>query len=348
MVNGLDVIVSINQMTGHGVCFPAPRARAGVALFGGLSGSASDPVSVLDELALYCQSAGMTAMRYELREPSHFVPTVLDLRAVAAALCERGVEQMVFVVESQTDRAAAFAPIAYRSVVGLVGKVTGVATILSPTGDQSHTRQRFLPPDLRFLYRLARAQSGGANGFLHEMSRPDGLSELLFAPGAPRSAPASATIAPIYAWCRRTLFPQAAPQRAGGSGLSLPLEPVALDGDDAEQTLADLAALGGSAAVPDPGSLLGEARAWLADEWRRIVEEQARRAPRKAPPIGLGALDAPEHIHVKSIVRQYTVGWEYLDGVARQTWLAAIMSAARVLAGVSGANTEALATSCGA
>jgi hypothetical protein len=127
-----------------------------------------------------------------------------------------------------------------------------------------------------------------------------------------------------------------------------PIESAGLDTDDAKQTLADLASLSAPSTPPVQESLLAEARAWLSEEWRRIVGEQARREPRKTLPgrlDALHALDGLASIPATSIVRQYTVGWEYLDAVARQDWLAAIMSAARVLWAGSDADAQAILAS---
>lgn len=206
MTTSQDVIIPTHQNVSRASLYLAPGSRKGVVL---LSSSGEDPYapsSAFEELALYCQSAGITAVRFRLRAPDLFVPTALDLRSVVGAMGERGVDHVVLVVEAATRRSAAFAPIAYRSVVGLVGRVVGVATILPQVTGPREKLPRTLPDDLLFLLRSLRAQPDGLVA-QRELVRADGRAELFVAPGRLRT-PADgmkSIVAPVFSWAQRAL-----------------------------------------------------------------------------------------------------------------------------------------------
>ena len=336
MLESLEVIIAVNQAVGRGTMYPATGARVGVALLASAANGYNGPSGVFEELALYCQAAGISAFRFKLCAPQSFAPTILDLGAVVAAMSERGVERLVLVVEATTPRSAAFAPIAYRSIAGLAGVVVGVATIITPGPEDSPALPNHFPPELSFLFRLARSQSD-ASSFLREVVRPGGLSELLLSPGHPRQkrSTATAVVTPIFTWARRALLatepsPLTEPssvfvseeQRCGGQ-VTLEQGPLRLE-ELAEYPTSH--PLDGGAI-----STYGEVCAWLTGEWQRILWEQAQRKPRQPnlsePPASPGTAMTP----VRALFRQYANKQAYLDDTARDEWRATYLRASRMV-----------------
>lgn len=336
MIGSYDVIVSAQHAVGRATIYPAPESRQGIALLSSSAGGENEPSDIFEELALYCQSAGITAFLFRLSAPHLFVPTVLDLRAVVAAMSERDVERVVLVVEAATRRTASFAPIAYRSIVGLVEKVVGVATILPLTQERPEKLPRALPPDLIFLLRSARVRSGGPAA-CREVARADGMSELFLAPGWLRSRAdgLSTIVAPVFSWAQRTLQhpPLLSPGIPDADFTATMLEQEVIFG--APTSLAEP-----SAVEPSKGttSAYRQVFVWLAQEWRRILEEQVARDPSRVLPADLAAAERTTGLSAKTIHRRVARVLPGLDHTAHQEWCAAYIRGSCMVAEMTAVN----------
>ena len=342
-----DVIVAKHSIVWRAVVYPVESSRLGILLIGSGAHRLNQPFGVYEELALYLQSAGINTVRFNLRAPQLFVPTVLDLCAVVETMRERGVEQVALVVEAATHRSAAFAPIAYRSVASLVGVVVGVATILPVGGNDTGEIPHNLPSDLRFLLRAAAPHSGDPSfPFARAVARPEGLSELYLAPGhlPTRAAAMRSVMTPLYSWAKRMLLEEpaeTAPSSPGqGTERSVTGEADSAPSDSARS--AQLKLVPAMRSRPNCGRVQAAYRevwAWLAEEWQRIVREQALRQPERALPLDF-PLSVGADIHLSSALHRHVASQRHhLDLQGRNAWIEAYTQASRLVAELtSGAN----------
>lgn len=340
MATSQHVIIPTHHSVGRASVHLAPGSRRGIALFASSGGGAREPSGVFEELALYFQSAGITAFRFRLRAPDLFVPTVLDLRSVVDAMSERGVDHVVLVVEAKTRRAATAAPIAYRSVVGLVDKVVGVATILPQVTQPLEKLPRTLPADLLFLLRSARAHPDGVVA-QREIVRSDRRTELYLAPGRLRGREdgVRTIVAPVFSWAQRTLhYPRLQDNIAQDRYLNpdgiTDAEPASLSLDGAA-----LGAVHGIPRIPLTGRRLGamstsfrEVWEWLVDELRRICADQVARDPLHALPQDLTMPAQMDRLSAQSLLRWFSGQHNQLDRLAQVEWIAAYVRASQMVA----------------
>lgn len=340
MLTSYDVIVSAQQTVARATMYPAPGSLRGIVLLSSSAGDPGDPSASFDELALYCQSAGVTVVRFRMRSPHLFVPTVIDLRATVGALRERGVERVVVVVEAASRRSAAFVPIAYRSVVGLVNAVVGVATILPFSNEQAQRLPRSLPADLVFLLRSARAHSDGPVA-QRELTRANGLSELFLAPGAPRTRAdaLSAIVTPVYSWAQRTLAHRTSRDELARPESRRPAGPTEIElsadaiGEEIVPTLAD--AISKATSGRPIEELSGGYRAvwmWLTEEWRRILADQLARDPMRSLPEEIAPPAEMAGLSPHMLLRRFASLWIHLDRTCQVEWTSAYVHASRMVA----------------
>lgn len=339
MFTSHDLIVSAQQMARRATVYPAPGSRSGIALVASKIHGLNQPSGAFEELALYCQSADITAVRFTLRAPHHFVSTVLDLRAMVEAMGERGVERMVLVVEAATHRSAAFAPIAYRSVVGLVHRVAGVAIVLPAGGEQASTLPRSFPPDLLFLLRSTRLHAGKL-GFQREFVRPDGLTELFIAPGqaSTRAAALQTIITPTYSWAQRTL--QNPPRDAQPAEETLPTVATP-EADPLVFALVQMAAYMAPASIARPSARgryqdmsanYREVCVWLAREWQLILDDQAPHDPLRELPQDLAWRVVSQDLSAQALLHLFASLRRRLNRTAQVQWIDAYLRASQMIA----------------
>ncbi len=118
--------ISTSRGTVSGVLHPVEEARGAVVMVGGARGGIDGPSGVYKELSTRLQTADVTALRLDYREPNQIEECVYDLLAGVEALGQRGVRRVALVGHSFGGAVVISAGVASDLVVG-------VATVASQT-----------------------------------------------------------------------------------------------------------------------------------------------------------------------------------------------------------------------
>ncbi|MGZ6390700.1 MAG: hypothetical protein ACXWQZ_15755, partial [Ktedonobacterales bacterium] len=323
----------------RGFLYPVPHARDGIILIG----SESDlfgPAAIFEELALYLQGAGFTLLQIGAPHPHSLSGYTYDILGALSALHTWDVERVALVLWSSYEPdnepdamlggkkkisgADAVARVV-DTIVGLVGVVVGVATII---GKPRHkVSQREQTPHLRLVH----STSAGSQASLGSQSRSAPVSTFRIDEDLPRrltiqlgdnaelSRHAAPLIAKLYTWCRSTLHETEMP---------LERQPVLLSRDlDTTARLAYSSHASNAALLPDtitthhsePQTFTG-IQLWLDQQWEDILTSLDARNPAGSLKIRQVATAMPKlgpghSTHMAGHV------WPLLDFAARAEWL---------------------------
>lgn len=339
----IEVGIPSKNGTLHGLLHPAPAARAGVILIGEPGGGLRGPADIYDELALYLRASGFTTLQMEHLHPNSLVNCTYDILAALSSLHTWGVERAVLVIWSSAEPdttkmngtrnismdGAAVSRVV-DAIIGLVGVVVGVATIVAPPNHRSRARRSGRPPRLR-LIRGTRGDTSAASPLPVPPPRSPASSVLTVREDTPHrltlslqdeadhSHYASALITKLYAWSRLML------QEAMTESVQEPIPLQRRRGMPAH-------VLNGSRVDERPkrdsirgrarGRPFNTARIWLDQQWENILTGLDTRDPARAIQARSLAQSLPEAVQSHSMG---TVGhvWPLLDFEARADWLQA-------------------------
>jgi hypothetical protein len=327
---------------------PVHDARYGLVIIG----DPRDPLpawpELYTELALYIQSAGLSVLRLDYRQPEHMNMRAFDLLDAVNALRTQGVERVLVVSRARGGPAGTFGagpiiPSFLRSVLsmshsagevaeqmgrlidtisGAVESIAGTVAILTPAQERPPTarhvlRQRMLDAATRTSTHTATRSAGD---LAIVAPRPGEL--VLRVGGEVRDEWRTHLIETIYGWCT---------EQVRGAGAS----PKAADRDVSYGQVSEPRAGGRKTVVA-----LREAQHWLEERWVDIVGDMMARHPHWAEEVadrtktgtgqaGIAGTSLLEARHV----------WRHLDAKARDEWMAACSQLVRILAATSGEYT---------
>jgi hypothetical protein len=341
MTRTLEIGIPTRNGSVPGLLYPAPHARNGIILIGS-EGELFEPAGMFEELALYLQGARFTLLQIGAPRPHSLVAYTYAILGALSALHTWGVERVVLVLWSTNEADAmqggkqkisstdAVARVV-DNIVGLVGVVAGVATIVGkPRGTGSLPRQT---SHLRIVHSASdssraspRSQSRSAPvpTFCIDEDLPRRLTVQL-GDDADLSRHAAPLIAKLYIWCRSTLQETEKP-------LERQLAPL-LPYRDTPAQLAYSADAVNAAPLADAVTCGdGEPQTftsielWLDQQWEDILTSLDGRNPATSLKVRDAATSMPRlgPSNSRQIARHV---WPLLDFAARVEWLQACQQA---------------------
>ena len=343
MERTIEIGIPSKNWTLPGLLYLAPAARAGVILIGEPGGGLRGPADIYDELALYLQASGFSTLQMEYLHPNSLADCTYDILGALSSLHTWGVERAVLVIWSSAEPDAATmdgkrntsiegTAIArvVDAIVGMVGVVVGVATIVArPNRRRSATRSG--RPRRLHLIRDTRADASAASSFLAPLPRPSSPPALTICEDtshrltlslqddADHSRYAGTLITKLYAWSCSVLH------EATTESVQ---EPISLQ----RQRDNRMRVLNGSRVDerPNSDSIRGRARrrpfntaqVWLDQQWENILAGLDARDPARATQARCLAQSLPAPVQGHSMDTAGHI-WPLLDFEARTDWLQA-------------------------
>ncbi|MGZ3598696.1 MAG: hypothetical protein ACXWQ5_03185 [Ktedonobacterales bacterium] len=319
----------------RGLLYPVSHARNGIILIGSESerfGSAG----MFDELALYLQGAGFTLLQIGAPRPFSLSAYTYDILGALSALHTWGVERVALVIwssnephamlggEKKISGAHAVARVV-DTIVGLVGVVVGVATIVGkPRHMVSQCKQTS-----HLL--LVRSTSGSPHTSPSAHSRSAPIPTFRIHEDLPRrltvqlgddadlSRHAAPLIAKLYTWCRSTLHETEVPLERQPILLSPYRDPSAQRPYSSHAVNADPLTVTNTTRHSERQTFTG-IRLWLDQQWEDVLTSLDGRDPAGSLMVRHVATSMPSlgPGHSSQIASQV---WPLLDFAARAEWL---------------------------